>query len=110
MENCVGAKELNIDSHMIQQFYFLVYMRKRWKQRLSLNIFTPKFIAALFTTAQRSMQPKGMAKQNVNAYSQILFGLKGKRILTRAITWINSKCKMLRKTDQSEKGKYCVRS
>ena len=43
---------------MIQQFHSWVFIQRKQKPLIQKDIYTPMFIAALFTTAQLCKQPK----------------------------------------------------
>ena len=95
-------KKLNQNYHLNKQFYFWVYIHKKWKQGLEqIFIYKPTFIAALFTTAKKWKQSKcplrdewikKMCHIHTIEYYPVL---EKKGTISYATTWMNLKDIML---------------
>ena len=101
-------KEHNQGSyHMIQEFHFWVYIQKEMKIGYGKDIFTPTFVAALFTIYKVWIQPKRPSVDEwIKMWHSQYTAMWEKEILPFATTWKELEGVMLSKIRETEKDKY----
>ena len=93
---------------MIQQFHFWAYTQKKWMQGLGY-LYTCVHGSIIHHSQKVEMTQvsidRRMGKQNVVCtYSEALYRLTRKEILTQATTWINFEDIMFSALSQLQKG------
>ena len=92
---------------MIQRLHFWVYFQKKMKIGYQKDIFTPTFIASLFTISKMWIQPKCPSVDEWIKMWHIQYtAMWEKEILLFATTWKELEGVMLSKISETEKDKY----